>query len=107
MQTVFAICGNELDKLAVTANKIHDITAPTVCSLKVVPVAASIPLAIATTSSMENQISEIAKTFKHLISQRRRSSHVDAEDRVAIHDQDRSHQALDIVGIINASWPRS
>jgi len=30
-------------------------------------------------------------------------THANAEERVAIHDQDQPHQALDIVGIINVS----
>jgi len=50
MQTVLPICGDELDKLAVTADKIYNITAPDVSSLEVTSVVTSAPLAVAITS---------------------------------------------------------
>jgi len=42
MQSILAICSNELGKLAVTVDKIHNTTSPSVFSLEVASVAATI-----------------------------------------------------------------
>jgi len=65
MQIILAVCGDDLDKLAIVADKIHDITAPSVSSREVAATTTGTP-------SLQNQIDEITRRLDHLTSSRQR-----------------------------------
>jgi len=65
MQTILAACGDDLDKLAILADRIHDIAAPSVSSLEVAATTTATP-------SFQNQIDEITRRLDHLTSPRQR-----------------------------------
>jgi len=67
MQSVLATCRDDLDKLAITTDRIYDIASPNVSSLE-------IATTTAITSSLQSQIDEITKTLKQLTLQRQRSN---------------------------------
>jgi len=59
MQSILAVCSDDLDKLAILADRIHDITAPNVSSLEVTATTTA-------TSSLQSQIDEIARRLDYL-----------------------------------------
>jgi len=79
MQTILVTYGDELDKLAVMVDKIHNITAPSVFSLEIAPVATNTPLTAATTPSISNF--RDYKNTQTLFRKDKDQIHVDAEDQ--------------------------
>jgi len=96
MQSILAACSDDLDKLAILADRIHDIASPNVSSLEVAATTTATP-------SLQSQIDEIQGDLITSPRQDKDQTHVGVVDRAAVHEQDRHHQASDTVNIIGVS----
>jgi len=67
MQSILAACGDDLDKLAILADRIHNIASPNVSNLEVAATTA-------TTPSLQSQIDENTRRLDHLTSPRQKSN---------------------------------
>jgi len=99
MQIILAACGDDLDKLAILVDRIHDIAAPNVSSLEV----AATPPPRHHCRAKSTRLQEDSITSPR---QDKEQTHVGVVDRAAARERDQHHQAVDTVGITGVSTER-